>query len=70
MRGRWTNHVGLLLLSLSLSKKKYQKKINQSQIKREKKLSWKEVLMNHAMFFPLFEIENECDFMTFTPTMH
>ena len=27
VRGRWTNHVGFLLLSLSLSLKKYQKKL-------------------------------------------
>ena len=44
VRGRWTNHVGLLLLSLSLSKKKHQKKINQSQIKREKNYHGKKSL--------------------------
>ena len=41
VRGRWTNHVGLLLLSLSLSLKKYQKKINQCQNMASKQLKEK-----------------------------
>ena len=49
--------------------KKYMSKRG-SQTKRRKNSTWKEVRMNHAMFFPLFGIENECDFMTFTPTKH